>query len=251
MMSADKRSDKSRQDAENAMGGYERLADAGAKPKKPENEESCVRKMVMYGNLGFLLLAAAVVVVGYYLQRSAASSFTKQEFGLALIVLGVFTFIVSFVGCCGSMQRSRCLLKLFMVIMLLLIITQIAIGAFVVTEQDKVDSLITDKWDQTDASGRVDFEKSFSCCGLFSFNDSNAVQPCPNDSNLGCVEKLKSTLRSQYRLAGGVALAFALFEVFGLVFACILVRQLAPPTAEQLEAERLRQAREVNRQNFS
>jgi len=205
----------------------------------------------MYGNLLFLVLSAAVIAVGYLLQRSDASSFTKQQFGIGLMVLGVFTFVVSFLGCCGSMQRSRCVLVLFVVVMLLLIISQLAIGAFIVTQQDKIDTMISDKWDNTDAAGRLNLENSFECCGLWTFNDTNAVQPCPNQSDQGCIEKLKSTLRSNYRLAGGVALAFALIEIFGLVFACMLIRQLAPPTAEQEEAERLRQAREVNRKNFS
>jgi len=145
------------------------------------------------------------------------------------------------------MQRSRCFVKLYVLVMVLLIIAQIAIGAFVVTQEDKVDSLITDKWSGTDVTGRLDFENQFSCCGLFAFNDTNAVLPCPSDSQLGCIQKLKSNLQSQYRLAGGIALAFALVEVFGLLFACILIRQLAPPTADELEAERLRQAQEVNR----
>jgi len=242
---------KSQQDVENSMAAYERLHSKAAPKTKPVDDDSCTRKLVMYGNLLFLVLSGAVFAVGYLLHRSDANSFTKQQFGIGLMVLGVATFVISFLGCCGSKQRSRCLLMLFVVVMLLLIICQVAIGAFVVTQQDRVDSLITDKWEGTDDAGRLNMENTFDCCGLWKFNDSKAVQPCPNESDQGCIEKLKSTLRANYRLAGGIALAFAIIEIFGLVFACILVRQLAPPTAEQEEAERLRQAREVNRKNFA
>jgi len=247
---SESKAEKPRQDAESSMAAYERL-DGHASAAKKNAQDSCVRKMVMWGNLLFLLLSAVVIAIGYYLNRSDAGSFTKQQLGIGLMVLGGFTLLVSFLGCCGAMQRSRCFVKLYVIILLLLIIAQAAIGAFIVTEESKVDTLITDKWSDTDVAGRSDFQNQFSCCGLFAFNDTNAVQPCPNDSTLGCVQKLKSNLQSQYRLAGGIALAFALVEVFGLLFACILMRQLAPPTTEQLEAERLRQAREVNRKNYS
>ena len=46
-------------------------------------------------------------------------------------MLGGVVTLVSFVGCCGAVSRSKCILCLYFVLLVLLIAAQVAVGVVV------------------------------------------------------------------------------------------------------------------------
>jgi len=133
-------------------------------------------------------------------------------------------------------------------VMFALIVCQIGIAAMIVTRSNDVKTLISNKWDGLDVDHRLQLEDQFSCCGLFAFNDTAAVQPCPTDSDQGCVDRLKDDLHKEMLAVGAAALAFAILEILGVLCACSLASNISSAEeAEDSENERLQQARDVNR----
>jgi len=230
---------------------YQRMADGQRTytPHMRNVSDSLSHKFVLYGNLFFVLLGGVVIGIGYHLKASHAGSFLRQNLGLGLIVLGAAVLIISFLGCMGAKCASRSMILLYALVMMLVIICQIGIAAFVVTRSNDVNSLVTTRWDDLATAQQQQLEQQFGCCGLNSFNDSRAALPCPAGTDTGCVDKLHNDLRHELLAVGGAALAFAIVEVLGVLCACSLAAAIkGAAEAEDDDNERLRQAREVNRQ---
>ncbi|PNF28572.1 hypothetical protein B7P43_G12773 [Cryptotermes secundus] len=106
-----------------------------------------------------------------------------RQAGYLLIVVGVLTFIISFLGCCGALRESKCFLATYGVILILILILEITAGSLagLYTKQAEENTrtllkssikeyyaaeekdAITLMWDYTMAHSK--------CCGVNSYED--------------------------------------------------------------------------------
>ncbi|CAB3360650.1 Hypothetical predicted protein [Cloeon dipterum] len=136
-----------------------------------------------------LVLATWLIVNPQLLFRQQDSQFYLLLY--TLLAVGSIMFIVGFLGCTGACRESQCMLVLFFCFLLLLLVAQIAAGAWAYTHEDRLDALIEDKVMNTvkkeytaDEAQAVTFDnvqKMLECCGaknaadwaLSSYNQKN------------------------------------------------------------------------------
>ncbi|XP_063787343.1 tetraspanin-1-like [Pseudophryne corroboree] len=182
--------------------------------------------------------------------------------GYLCIAVGCFLILMGFLGCCGAVKESRCMLMLFFIIILIIFIAEIA-GAVVVLafsslsnifieyignvavkflrddygSSDKNKNELTTVWNAT--------MKEFKCCGFNGFQDFNNslyyqnnqeyppvccsdTRPCNADNikTKGCLKAFESFLSENGKIVGGVALGICGLELAAMIVALVLFCQI-------------------------
>lgn len=182
---------------------------------------------------------------------------------IALIIVGFVIFFIAFLGCFGAIRENSCMLTTFSAILLVLFIIEL-IGAVYVfafmwkleTAAEEVFKNAIEKYDPkntTDSSNEVldDIQSHLECCGALTpldwnknkyFNGTNTYPHscCPRRENnttvcaaddklytKGCVVALENDIRGEFALLGGIAIAIAVVQWVGIIFACSLSRKIS------------------------
>ena len=177
-------------------------------------------------------------------------------FCYALMLIGGLVMLVGFVGCCGTIYESSCILCFFSFLLMLLLTAQFGasvLGYWQLTQPD--DHNVVQSWVETDMKYLVDnydqyaqavdtIQQRLKCCGANSFNDYNDTPPssCTDSYNgesnsvgmsagmisgvryydEGCSRAFMDFLKE--RVLAGLVVIFcvAVFEFIGILFACCL-----------------------------
>lgn len=111
-------------------------------------------KFILFGfNIVFWLSGVALIAAGTFVAVSDDLSLMDQfiESGdsqlkyvaYGLIGIGVFVFIVGFCGCCGAIKESRCLLGMYIALLVIVLILELAIGIFTFVLRKSIQGRIT------------------------------------------------------------------------------------------------------------
>ncbi|CAH1374753.1 hypothetical protein MTP99_016074 [Tenebrio molitor] len=196
---------------------------------------------------GIVLIAiGAIILVN---ENKGIESFTDFSVGGFAIAVGVIIFLIAFFGCCGAIKENSCLLTSYAVILIVLLILQIVLGAlaFVAIKNDdgelnkqvttavkKVfDDYVKDTTNEDKRKVVDEIQKDFECCGVNSpaYWDSTGVNTpdsCYEDGDrskkftVGCADKFIDVITSNIKVIGGVAIGFAVVELVGAIFACMV-----------------------------
>ncbi|XP_072034871.1 tetraspanin-9-like isoform X2 [Amphiura filiformis] len=174
------------------------------------------------------------------------------------IAVGVIVMVVGFVGCCGAIKENGCMLLIFFFLLLLIFVLEIVAGilGFVYESQvsDYVESdLITglQKYDTEKGlqSAWDRLQSDLQCCGVdgaadWAMNSSFPATQFPDSCcreyaidcgktvgytgawKDGCAEILLTYLEDNIYYVGAVCIAIGIFELFGMIFACVLHRSI-------------------------
>ncbi|CAH1115550.1 unnamed protein product [Psylliodes chrysocephalus] len=211
--------------------------------------EACLKFFVSGANFTFALGGLALVIVGvlYKLNlddytNALPSDYQAINWAPTLtIVVGSIIFVIAFLGCCGAIRESTCLLTTYAVILLVIFLLQIAVGVFVFLEikdkndfKVKIDNSITQLFSQNDdASSRElrDFIQSqLKCCGPKgpSFITDKPKSCYPNEDvhssiyTEGCINVFYDFIIKSMEIIGIVVLTLSALEVVGCVFSLCL-----------------------------
>jgi len=224
-----------------------------------------VKYLVFLANLIFALAGLALVIIGimYKLNYNDATRVLPNDFGLApilSIIIGAIVFVTAFLGCCGAVKESPCMLTTYATILLIIFILQVAIGVYAFLQIKNTDQLHTtlrkklqetfDKYTQEnqhneEAKETVELTQRFlECCGLDNWdqmklpNDSLPLSCCkrgvehcrtPNFydvHNKGCARALLEYVENNSQVIGGVAIGIAILEIIGAVFGFCLASSI-------------------------
>ncbi|CAF1462272.1 unnamed protein product [Rotaria sordida] len=157
-----------------------------------------------------------------------------------MIIVAVFTILLSAFGCLGAVFKNRVFLYLYAAILSLLIITELA--AFIITLTYRVR--IRDSYysgfrelfieiysnNHTDLKYVIeDIEREFKCCGINNVTDyykHNYTVPvaCYKDQDFdksifdqGCANVVIQWLWKQFPIIGSVLGSILLIEIFGII----------------------------------
>lgn len=122
---------------------------------------------------------------------SMAQDQLNYNFGIFLLVVGIFLFIVGFLGCCGILRESKCLLVLFFCVLLLILVAEISAAVWAYTNKDGFESLVkenvkktvSDEYgDDSTKSQAFDYiQNHLQCCGGSSPTDWQANSHASKD----------------------------------------------------------------------
>ncbi|XP_048269717.1 CD63 antigen-like isoform X2 [Bombus terrestris] len=170
-----------------------------------------------------------------------------------LIVVGIFVFIIAFLGCCGALRESTCMVLVFAVSLSLVLVLELIAGIAAYTLQDGIKDLLADKINATmhqyensgEARSAIDFLQSkLYCCGYNGYEDweeqgMTIPLSCPStDINkaiyvTGCIERLSIIIHRSALYIGTGAVAIALIQLTGIMFACMLGRAIRRQKTER------------------
>ncbi|XP_017865319.1 PREDICTED: 23 kDa integral membrane protein [Drosophila arizonae] len=167
---------------------------------------------------------------------------------ILMITLGSLVVFISFLGCCGAIRESVCMMMSYAVCLLVLLILQLTIVVLLFTNKEKFDTAMGEVIDKAWASpearegGVFDaIQKSLHCCGsngaqdYVSLSFFNSGLPssccdgtCTNPLNIygGCRAKFVDFMSGSSEKAKYVGLGLIVVELVGFIFACCLANNV-------------------------
>jgi len=235
--------------------------------------------MMFVFNGGIFLAGAAILTVGIWAKVDSGSlmglldsvEILPEELGhianvgYLLIVVGAVLVIIGFLGCCGAVRESKCMLLTFFIIVLIIFISEVAAAVLLLVfepliqeilgevEGTMIDS-ITAKFGSEEAFTELWLSAmdQFKCCGYTNytnFDDSKYIQTfkyypetCCNSTIIssnrdctkdlaelsdidGCFQKLLLLIEDNVIIIGAVILGIAALEIAAMVVSMILYRK--------------------------
>nr|XP_026649708.1 tetraspanin-3 [Zonotrichia albicollis] len=192
-----------------------------------------------------------------------------------IIAVGTLLFIIGLIGCCATIRESRCGLATFVIILLLVFITEVVVVVlgyiYRAKVEDEVDHSIRKVYNRyngtnPDAASRaIDYvQRQLRCCGIHNYSDwentiwfkqtknnsvplscckaalSNCTGSLTRPMDLyseGCEALVVKKLQEIMMYVIWAALAFAAIQLLGMLCACIvLCRRSRDPAYELLIA---------------
>ncbi|XP_015416831.1 PREDICTED: tetraspanin-8 isoform X3 [Myotis davidii] len=184
---------------------------------------------------GILILALAI-----WLRVSKfEQEFVSEDGGMhpyvavnILIAVGSIIMILGFLGCCGAMKESRCMLLVFFICLLLILLLQVAAGILGVTFRSEYEQALnetlhknvellrgTDEKAKSFQKNLISFQKEFKCCGLVDGASDWGQNFQPNSESCEC----SATSDSPCIMYEG---KHVYQQILGLVFSMVLFCQI-------------------------
>jgi len=232
---------------------------------------SLIKYILFAFNLLWLILGAVVLYLGFKITNFSRDvtdidiSQAPRSAAIVLLVTGFVIFLIAFLGCCGAIKESYCMLSTYGAVILLLVIVQ-CVGAYLAFKyhhdiQSDVEKAIDNNFEKFQNSTEVKkvvnkFQKQFECCGAKDYTDwqtnhwmiekgvypgsccqkdfdSNETVTC-TDSDMkgekgfrrGCVQVVVDSIKGTLGSIGGVAIGIVLIQLLIVVSACCLAREV-------------------------
>ncbi|XP_071386077.1 tetraspanin-13a [Centroberyx affinis] len=138
-----------------------------------------------------------------------------------VIGVGIFLFLVAFVGLCGALRHHQVLLFFYMIILFLVFVVQFSVSCACLTlNKDQQDHLLEIGWNKSEATQK-DVEKTLNCCGFSHVNNNGTCaascfqhqssQPCKT-----CSATIQQYAGEVLQFVGGIGLFFSFTEILGV-----------------------------------
>ncbi|XP_065515875.1 CD63 antigen [Lathamus discolor] len=227
-----------------------------------EGGMKCVKFLVFVFNFIFWVCGVALVAIGIYAQVAldkalVVSTASAAGTPVAILVLGIIIFFISFFGCCGAWKESYCMVTTFAVLLSIIFLVEVAAAIAGYVFKDKVRTVLEEGlWDAMNKYGEdkalteaVDeLQRDFSCCGANNYTDWNSIERFRENSTVprsccrinstscnvhptpatvyenGCLQSIEAWMKKNILIVAAVALGIAFFEILGIVFACCLMK---------------------------
>ncbi|XP_078287381.1 CD63 antigen [Rhinoraja longicauda] len=222
-----------------------------------EGGMKCVKYLMFVFNFLFWISGIALIVVGILVQTKLngtlhITSVAASGAPIVIIIVGVIINFVAFFGCCGAWNENYCMVTTFAVLLVVIFLVEVAasIAGYVFKDEirdafEKTFNETMTNYNQSDNAANVDnLQKRFKCCGAANYTDwfrqlNNRVPDscCKIDilncgrnttaaviNQQGCVNLIKDWLKNNIAIVAGVALGIAIFQILGIIFACVLMK---------------------------
>jgi CD63 antigen len=219
-----------------------------------------VKYLVFIANLLFALAGLALIIIGilFKFNVSEATNVLPSDFSLIpilCIVIGAIVFITAFLGCCGAVRESTCMLTTYAIVLLTIFIIQVAIGVYAflqIKDENAFYSALNKNMQRTfdqifinqEANETIQAtQRILKCCGVSGPEDyeninkkiplsccRNIDAQCPgsnNDVNTdGCARNLQLFIEKNSKIIGGVIIGIAIVEILAAVIALCLASSI-------------------------
>ncbi|KAI1888457.1 hypothetical protein AGOR_G00185330 [Albula goreensis] len=206
----------------------------------------CIKYLLFTFNFIFWLTGTAVFAVGLWLRFNSLTKGLFEGEGFPSVILaGVYILIaagglmmvVGFLGCCGAILESPCMLGLFFSFLLLIFVLEIAAGIWAFSHKDKVVNDITmfyektfENYQSTNQEALKETLKAIhhglNCCGPIGY--STKSDTCPEKEGLdqhltkSCPTVIKELFESNLMIIGGMGIGIGLIKIVGMIFSMLL-----------------------------
>ncbi|KAH8284060.1 hypothetical protein KR054_009114 [Drosophila jambulina] len=145
---------------------------------------SCVKYLMVLINILFWLIGLTIVITSVWMltdptfMLSMTQSYNHYHIALYVFLgIGILITLGAFFGCWGVCRESQCLLVSFFCVILIVMVAQIAAGAWAFHNKDKLDDIVRaavkssvqEEYGQSTMSSRTvtfdTLQKNLKCCG--------------------------------------------------------------------------------------
>ncbi|KAG5336538.1 CD63 protein, partial [Acromyrmex charruanus] len=229
----------------------------------------CIKYLLCAVNSLFVLTGVMIISVGttiYAVYENFSHFLDTSYFSPAtvLIVVGILVFIIAFMGCCGALRESTCMVLVFAFLLSVVLIMELAAAVAAYALQDGIKDLLAENIKMTmhqyekneEAKFAIDFMQSrLRCCGYNSYLDWNYIpfnnthvdvpdsccaylvdelsDRCYGKYQEGCISRLSIIVHRSALYIGTGAIAIALIQLTGIMFACMLGRAIRRQKTER------------------
>ncbi|XP_014850819.1 PREDICTED: tetraspanin-8 isoform X1 [Poecilia mexicana] len=210
--------------------------------------ELCVKYAIFIFNFVFWLAGTGVLAVGLWLRFDSR---TKPLFEgvdspsvfftgvYLLIAAGGLMMVVGFLGCCGAIKESPCMLGLFFIFLLIIFAAEVAAGIWGLSNRDKVIEEVTEFYKQTFDNYKNTKQEALKetlrlihfgldCCGPTGSLFDAAKDICPKQEGLAilvttsCPKAIDEVFNNKLHIIGGVGIGIGVIMIFGMIFSMML-----------------------------
>ncbi|XP_067325196.1 tetraspanin-8 [Anolis sagrei] len=221
---------------------------------------SCMKYSMFFFNFLFWVCGCIILGVSIWLRVSkTAQGELEIDSSLVsginvLIAVGAIIMVLGFLGCCGAMKESQCMLLLFFIGLLAILLLQIVAGILGAVYKSQVEEDLktslstysstlqgTSPADKEFQNNFRQIEKENKCCGLFNGKADWGKTPggCTCETaDIGtpackdniyeeyCGDVFIKMVQNNMIIVMGIAFGLAFIEVLGLVFSMSLYCQI-------------------------
>ncbi|XP_011634829.1 CD63 antigen-like [Pogonomyrmex barbatus] len=110
----------------------------------------CIKYLLCAVNSLFVLTGVMIISVGttiYAVYENFSHFLDPSYFSPAtlLIVVGILIFIIAFMGCCGALRESTCMVLVFAVLLSFVLLLELAAAIAAYALQDSIKDLLAEK----------------------------------------------------------------------------------------------------------
>lgn len=208
----------------------------------------CVKYLLFGFNFLFWLAGTAVLAVGLWLRFDPSTksifeienqSFTFYRGVYILIGAGALMMIVGFLGCCGAIQESTCMLGCFFVFLLIIFAVEIAAGIWGFLNKDTVTQEVKDGYmslyteyikskDESKKAALIGIQNGLNCCGIGVPLEVLIQETCPKTGIIDIITKqscptaIDDLFSTKLYIIGAVGIGIGIVMVFGMIFSMVL-----------------------------
>jgi len=215
---------------------------AAAPTIRPQVELNCggraLRIFMLLANTVLLIFSIGILAGAQYNSGEVIFQLLSTWFTPAM-VLGSFLLLLALFGGLGALTKSRCVLWIYILVMLLMAIIDLIVSSYALSRvNDDSESLVSDAFSAAGPGIRANLQTTFGCCGLNTYMDEYAITPCPvsaganNQTGLACIGPMAEQFTAYGRgiPTFGLVLFFILLVV--IVLAWWLIRSIAAAIRE-------------------
>ncbi|XP_077565689.1 CD9 antigen-like isoform X2 [Stigmatopora nigra] len=206
----------------------------------------CVKYLLFIFNFLFWLAGTSVVAVGLWLRFDSRTSGLFEGSSTVfftgvyiLIAAGALMMVVGFLGCCGAIKESSCMLGLFFLFLLLIFAVEVAAGIWGLSNKERVVEELTEFYKQTYTNYKDTRQEALkeslrlihfglNCCGPTGTVIDAAKDICPKMGGLevlvttSCPAAIEEMFTDKLHILGGVGIGVGVIMVFGMIFSMML-----------------------------
>ncbi|XP_077166037.1 CD9 antigen [Paroedura picta] len=204
----------------------------------------CIKYLLFGFNFIFWLAGTAVLAIGLWLRFDSQTkdifrddSHTTFYTGVYILIgAGALIMLVGFLGCCGAIQESQCMLGLFFLFLLVIFALEVAAAIWGFSNKEKIVDEIQKFYDKVYQQGNEPRRKetltaiqhALYCCGYGGVIEAWVQETCPEpkktlDLSLKpCPQAIEEVFTSKLNVIGAVGIGIGVVMIFGMIFSMIL-----------------------------
>uniref|UniRef100_A0A3P9D1B2 Tetraspanin n=1 Tax=Maylandia zebra TaxID=106582 RepID=A0A3P9D1B2_9CICH len=206
--------------------------------------ETCIKYLMFAFNLVFWLAGTAVLAIGLWLRldQKTKSLFEEPDSSYVfytgvyiLIAAGALIMVVGFLGCCGAIRESPCMLGTVWVwrFMCLCDIYYIIVSPFTAVLQvvNDITGFYTQTYNNYKSNGDEHLKETLRVIQAECYHSNGGLQEptCPQKAQRNyyyllqsCPDAIEEVFNSKLHIIGGVGIAIGVIMVFGMIFSMLL-----------------------------
>lgn len=211
-----------------------------------------VKYLLFAFNAIFVLCGIALIAVGGVVLSALNPQKPLYEGYLgapvAIIVLGVFVFVLAFLGCCGAIRENYHMIMAFSVLLTIILICELGAAIAAYVYRSKIASALKEaagesiaKYNQNNTDVQRlwdDIQSNLHCCGANNVSDYQTGPPpscCKDKQNpcdekdaykASCVDVMIEKFKEKIVYVGVTGIIICFIEVVGIIFGCCLAQSI-------------------------